>query len=1028
SYPTFASQTIQIRLIVEARETELTKDYLGSLVDLPYDDDFSVVFTFNDIVSGTPSPILDAVESIVGYPAGKYSVNNNGDGTYTITFGGNITEAIYYVTITFSRTNHTSRSQYFEITIRPIHTLGYGLAESVSQPWGQNVTINLSYNDTDHSSLAIYGADISFVSTNGFFDSSTDILGLDYWVLFNPDGSYTLILNTIKVSSGMQPFTLIITFNKTHYDDAEVYVSFQVRDNLTVLQRQSLDPGTNVPWGDNLTIVIAYSNLDNSSSPIPGAILDCNWDEFYWSYSYNATLQAYVLIIRTISRSEGSYILTISATKNHYQEFTIIENFVIREIQTTLDADPDYVPNWPLSFNVTFRINYYDSDHGGQIPFAEVVTDWNVSYYTIIYYGNGTYDLVLNTTCRGVGTHSINITLWRDHFSQRTVIVSLTLVPIPLFVDVLSSSPVTTEYNSTSAVVLTVRVTDLYDRLINDSLTTYHWFGGSGTLSFLGAGIYNVSFSAAADTGSYVVTIQANNTGYQIGIGFIILNILPTDTILSPVSSSIQAVVGETFEISVFFTTIHGTGIADANVTYLWALNRFGSLVFLGGNIYNGTLDSSGLTAGPYTIYVTAGGQNVVERTTTISVRLILIPTELQAFPAIQEVYYGSNFTLQVYFNDTYHNLPLNGANITYFWGDLTGTLQPTGTDGFYNISLPSTLYTIGSYKITLTANYEGYQFALSSVDVFIRAQPTSLDLVLVQTIFTPENIITNQTGLSWTVPRGEILKLYFNFTGSTNTTIHGALGTYSWEYGTGYLSFENGFYVATINLTLASPGTYSLQISLTLQNYAPRQSPYYDLWITYVPARLQVTSEIAEVNTGTAWTLVVYYNDTYHNIPIIGGNITVTIPELNIENVYMIDNGNGFYSFIVPASLLQRQLHIEIRGLGGLQYSSSTENIIVVVTLGQMVQTTIQLGLVSAVIGIVVIILWLAYTRVLAIPWLVRKMRKMSRTIDKGKTPKLSKGDIGRIGSRPDLMVHIAEPAYETINIPVPATVLPDV
>jgi hypothetical protein len=51
-----------------------------------------------------------------------------------------------------------------------------------------------------------------------------------------------------------------------------------------------------------------------------------------------------------------------------------------------------------------------------------------------------------------------------------------------------------------------------------------------------------------------------------------------------------------------------------------------------------------------------------------------------------------------------------------------------------------------------------------------------------------------------------------------------------------------------------------------------------------------------------------------------------------------------------------------------------------------------------------------------------------MSKTIDKGRTPKLSKGDVGRIGSRPDLMAHIAEPAYETIRIPVPAAVLPSV
>ncbi|MFX1577038.1 MAG: hypothetical protein ACFFCF_07670 [Promethearchaeota archaeon] len=1028
SSPNCASQSIQIRLIVEARNTELTKDYPGSLVDLPYDDDFTVTLTFNDIVSGSPIPITDATQSIGGYPNGNYSIYNNLDGTYTITFWGNITETTYYVTILFSRTNYTSQSKYFEITLRPIQTTGFGLADTVSIPWGQNVTITLSYNDTDHSTIPIYGADLSFVSTNGFFNSSNDILGVDYWLVFNPDGSYTLILNTTRIGTGMQPFTLIVTLAKTHYDDSEVFVSFQVRDNLTVLQRQSLDPGTTVPWGDNLIIVFTYSNLDDGGSPISGAVIDCDWNDFYWSYFYNSTLQAYVLTIQTISRSEGSYTVTISAQKSHYQEFTIIENFVIRKIQTTLEADPDYVPNHPLSFNITIRLDYYDVDHGGQVPFADVATDWNVSYYTIIYYGNGTYALILNTSCRAVGTHAINITIWRDHFAQRTVIVSLTLIPIPLFVEVISSSPVTTEYNSTELVVITARVTDLYGRLINDSTTSYHWLGGDGTMAFIGAGVYNVSFGAAADTGAYVVTIQANKTGYQIGTGFIMLNILPTDTILSPITSNIQIVVGENFEISVNFTTIYGTGIADANVTYLWATSRTGDLVFVGSNIYNATLNSAGLTKGQYIIYVTAGGQNVIERITTISVTLILIPTELQAFPTVQEVYYGANFTLQVYFNDTHHNLHIDGANVTYFWGTSAGLLQPMGTPGWYTTSLPSTIYPTGNWQVTLTVDFEGYDFAIASVEVFIRPQPTTLDLVLIQTYYAPEDIVSNLTGITWTVPRGELLTLYFNFTDATNTTIVAASGSYTWDYGIGVLEYENGLYVATLDLSQAAPGSYSLQVTMTLQNYENGQSPAYDLFVIRVPTEIQVITEVRTVDTGTAWTLVVFYNDTYHNLPVIGGNLTVTIPELGIDRQYMFDHGDGSYSFMVPALLSPHTLHIEIAALGGLQYSSSTEDIVVAVTLSQIVQQTLQIGLIAAVIGIIVIFLWLAYTRVLAIPWLVRKMRKMGRTIDKGKTPKLSKGDIDRIGSRPELMSHIVQPAYETIQIPIPTTGLPAV
>jgi hypothetical protein len=128
SYPSYAAQTIQIRLIVEARRTELIKDYVGSVVDLPYDDDFTVIFTFSDLVTGLPVPITDATVLIEGYSANNYTVNNNGAGTYTAIFWGNITESTYYVTVTFSRTNSTSQSKYFEITVRPMHTSSFGLA------------------------------------------------------------------------------------------------------------------------------------------------------------------------------------------------------------------------------------------------------------------------------------------------------------------------------------------------------------------------------------------------------------------------------------------------------------------------------------------------------------------------------------------------------------------------------------------------------------------------------------------------------------------------------------------------------------------------------------------------------------------------------------------------------------------------------------------------------------------------------------------------------------------------------------
>jgi hypothetical protein len=237
--------------------------------------------------------------SVVGYESGKFTVNNYLNGTYSIIFWGNISETIYDVTVYFSLANYTTQNQYFEITIRYIETYASGAALSGSVPWGDNVTITLAFNDTDHGYIGIDGASLTFT----WFDN---IENVDYWIILLGDGTYSIILNTTKVSTGIQGFTLTFIFNKTHYESAQVAVSFQVRDILTALYIVSISPGSSVPWGDALTLTLTFNDTDHGFIPIPYATITCDWDEFYWSFVYNPTTGAYTLNIRTESRLEGS--------------------------------------------------------------------------------------------------------------------------------------------------------------------------------------------------------------------------------------------------------------------------------------------------------------------------------------------------------------------------------------------------------------------------------------------------------------------------------------------------------------------------------------------------------------------------------------------------------------------------------------------------------------------------------------------------------------------------------------------------
>jgi hypothetical protein len=1614
-----AEQTIKIRVIVESRATQLTKDYPRSSVEIPYDDDFTVTFNFTDIVPSTPLYITGATVLVVGYESGKYTVTNYLNGTYSIIFWGNISETIYDVTVYFSLANYTTQNHYFEITIRYIETYASGSALSGSVPWGDNVTITLSFNDTDHGYIGIDGASLYFT----WFDN---IENVDYWILLLGDGAYSIILNTTKVSTGTQGFTLTFILNRTHYESAQVAVSFQVRDILTALYIVSISPGSSVPWGDTLTITLTFNDTDHGFIPISYATITCDWDEFYWSFVYNPTNGAYTLTIRTESRLEGSYMIHIYAGKSHYQTFMALQNFMTRNIQTNYQADPLYVPSQPWGDNVTIRIEYLDLDHGGYIPFAEIDTDWNETFYTIYLFGNGTYLIEFNTSCREVGSHTILITLSRTHYITQNVEIDLTLRdiqtdvsadpsyiwshpwgdnttitldyldqdhtvyvlgaiisvdwnasyytiydlgngtylielnttcrvtgshtieitfsclhyvtqiieidltlrdiqtgysvdpayipsnpwgdnitiqvdyidldhgvyipgamisvdwnasfyiiydvgngtylievnttcrevgshtitinvnllnygsqniqvdltlrniqtdfevdasvfpshpwgdnvtvrinlldidhggyvpgalvttdwnasyytiyqlgngtyviefdttcrdiglhislislsrthyagqsfpvritlrdiqtdtdadplyvtshpwgvnlsiqidyidlehsgfvlgasvgtdwdlgyftiydllngtylielnttsrdvgsftvqitlnqlhyesqivnvqftlrgrntqvsysvpepvpftedltftifyndsdttdpihnvtgnvyitlgcsshptlplnytilmlnngydgyfitirthnflevnvwysfvvnitwpnitpyyqnqslpvsgyvrsihtsmeldfdsivfwgdllylnatyrdidhdvvlsngtvtlwlswpswslvqtypdgtyriqidssaediglanftirfskpfyetseqqvqftvnPLPLYVEVLSTSPWVAEYQT--LVNISVRVTDEYGRLMNDTKTTYYWAGLSPVnMTFVGNGIYNITFFANQTVGTYLVTIEACNLpNYQTSIGIVMLTIIPIDSVLTVSGPSSPVVAGDTFQINANFSTIYGSALPNATVYFNWAGGN-GTLSYISGWTFESILNSSGLDAGQYTIYITASHQNVIEQLRTVSVSLIVMPAYLECDTPVINVDWGHNFTVRAQFYDN-NLLPITGANIQFIWGTLNGTLQPTGIPGWYNISLPSDIFSVGVYELTLTCDHEGYQFAMTSIGLNIQPRQTNLAITDIQAELHEQGILIPLNGTSWEVPRGDILWIYLNFTDGDGNAVTSATGAYTWEFGSGVLQYFNGLYFASINLTDVTPGIYGVSITLTRHNFETANTPLFQLTVIPVPTEIVGLDETLSITTGEAFTLHVTLYDTYHDVVIGDATLFVSIPAIGINQRAMFNNGDGTYTLAGLAVLTEGTYSVSIESLAAPKYAQAQDSMTLIVSLSPLFRTAIQAGAAMGVILIIVLLIWLAYARVYSIPWIVRRMRKMTKTIDRGKVPSLSKGDLTRIPDRDNQIVSMITPSYTALDVPIQPVVIP--
>ncbi len=708
----YAKQTILITIFVENRLTALTRNHTGSSYITPWGHDFVLEFTYSDNVTGTPQGI-DGINPTVVYDgvSGNYSAIPNGNGIYTIIFSGSDLEETYYMTITFYKDNYTTQTQYYEFTIRKIYTQAYGAALPSSIPWGELVTITLHYEDLDNPD-GISGANVTL-------DWQLNRPNVDYWITDNHDGTYTIQLNTTFVPTGTNNYLLQIYLTKNHYEIAQATISFQVRDIQTILYIVNYEPSTSVPWGDTLTLYLQFNNTDlEPDQLITNAVITCNWDAFYWSVSYNASLNAYVLIIQTQSRLEGSHSVTIYASKTHYLSTNTQHNFVSRVIRTGITATPLYVPTHPRGTNLTITVNYFDLDHSSiGLPFSVIIIDWNASYYTIIDFLNGTYLIELNTTCRGKGPHDILITgTLLPHYENQSISVTVILSTIPIQVEVMepASGQFTVDYNT--LITITVNVTSMIDGgAITDVNVTYQWAGRAAVLMVhLGNGIYSASLYANDSVYfNHPITIQASEeTKYTPGLAYVLLYILPIDTALDTVGTgSYDTVLGEPFEIFVNFTTINGLPINDASVTYTWNdgsgnLVGTGTLVNTGPGIYSVLLDITGLPTDDYTIYISASKPSMRERTIILTARINRIPVQIIGLPVTKEVQVGEQYSIFVTFNDTYHGTYITDAFLNFTIVELNFHGQMVNHyNGTYSITGLIAPLIPGSYTIIIESH-----------------------------------------------------------------------------------------------------------------------------------------------------------------------------------------------------------------------------------------------------------------------------------------------------------------------------------
>jgi hypothetical protein len=414
-----------------------------------------------------------------------------------------------------------------------------------------------------------------------------------------------------------------------------------------------------------------------------------------------------------------------------------------------------------------------------------------------------------------------------------------------------------------------------------------------------------------------------------------------------------------------------------------------------------------------------------------LSVSILIRGREVQIIPEFTShtVFWNDTFTFAVYLNDTAENKPILGASPQYFGIGFSGTLLPNGTDGWYSTTIQVENQSVGTYTITIRAQIAAYEDATAQILLLVSPQPTQAFLIdgYTESIWGTHPI--DNLAEIW-VPINDLLVLTFNYTGMNGLPIHNATGQISFIVG--YQNIEyigNGLYQVIINSSTIPIGSYAAAAGFGGQNFDVAILSF-TIEVRNIPTHVYLLHPILnttfyELNVGDLFRIRVNFTDLAHQVPISGAAVYLQISGITPQPIQMQEIEPGVYEAIGLNVLFEGIWQLNINAIMD-DHETGTYSLSLVVQTPEFTRNVVTWGLIAAIIGIILLIAWVAYTRVFAIPWLVRKMRQMSTTLGKGKTPKLSRGDQRRISSRPDQMTDIMEDAYGGAKIAFVTTAVP--
>ncbi|MFX1575983.1 MAG: hypothetical protein ACFFCF_02305 [Promethearchaeota archaeon] len=838
------------------------------------------------------------------------------------------------------------------------------------------------------------------------------------------------------------------------------------------------------PYDTN--IIIEFEFITEQGDPInqtdyPDIDISLLCDELHgfglqgtdWNYTFEGNGLYRIWVDSTRLLGIGSYTFFVNVTypeglspflESQYNEPVAR---TVRNITTLLAfKDPGSLYSGD-DLNITVR--YWNLDNDSAV-FNNPPIDYIITGGTTLSnrsLGGGWWEFIVATSGLPAGTEfDIWIYAHQNFYTFQNISIPIYIFKVPLEIDLLTLGVITRYFGETPFPIVIINLTIGAGSDVNDPVTDATVIGtwDHGTLVFANAlnGTYWIEISSLYDKGAYFIEIIASKAGYFAEDSRIISYTITAgpsqlDTYLCgpepgvDEGTSFTLYANQPYFIGVWFRTLSGDNITGAIVTYSSAFTEIGSDVLpeISPGIYGKAFDSSTYGKLIYSMEVVAdtATRNVQSQRLQFQMDVRFTPAKMEPSGGTYfiSVEYFEDFTITIYLNDTENNLPILNQNITATWSPLSGGSASlyNWTGGYYNFTFPATLAAGFTYELYLDFNGPG-SFDCPRTIMTIQIVPRQTNPVDRTGIVSVRDEWNNTINILQ-VPVGDWLFIYLNYTDAEGIPIPDGeglviVGDVSVP-GAFHFDINRGLYVAMLNASLFGRGTHSLRVTISKTNY---ESKAYttNFEVISIPTELTVVSidgnpppitRSANFFIGSIISIRLYLNDTWHNEPIDGA--TLSLPQtLDASGFEIIALGDGFYEIqgvwsqfsLGPTSMALTVTAEKTQPL--THESASLTDWVMTFEPHPTVLFAVYGGAGAAIVLIVLLMSWILWARVLSIPWEVRRMRKLAKTVEKDETYKLGRKDLKHFHERGMILESKVDSAMTPIGVGVTPAMIPKV